>query len=142
MAKKKHKKQQNKGTAEFIEVQVNHGIGEDYLQYGPQYDTVNDCPIIPGETEFVERVRLSKISKDTRNLLKEYMEDAIERYWDEKRQIPVDGDLKALRKEALDTLLSELNVYLKDDKDVSLFLNNSVAPIINRLLNNENDKKE
>lgn len=98
---------------------------------------MNDCPIIPGETEFVERVRLSKVSKDTRNLLKEYMEDAVERYWDEKRQIPVTGDLKALRKEALDTLLSEFRVYLKDDKDVSLFLNNIVAPTINRLLREE-----
>lgn len=137
MAKKKHKKQQDKGTGEFIEVKVNHGVWEDYLQYGPQYDTVNDCPIIPGETEFVERVRFSKVSKDTRNTLKEYMEDAVERYWDEKRQIPIAGDLKTLRKEVLDTLLSEFKVYLKDDKDVSIFLNNIVAPTINRLLRNE-----
>lgn len=137
MAKKKHKKQEHKGSGEYIEVKVNQGIWEDYLEYGPQYDTVNDCPIIPGETEFVERVRLSKVSKDTRRLLKEYMEDAVRRYWDDKRQIPVDGDLKALRKEALDTLLSEYRIYLKDDKDVSLFLNNLVVPTINRLLRSE-----
>lgn len=137
MAKKRHKKQQHKGTDLYIEVKVNHGIWEDYLQYGPQYDTVNDCPIIPGETEFVERIRLSKVSKDTRTLLKEYMEAAVRRYWDDKRQIPVDGDLKVLRKEALDTLLSEFRVYLKDDKDVSVFLNNMVAPTINRILRNE-----
>lgn len=141
MAKKKHKKQQHKDIGEFIEVKVNHGVWEDYLQYGPQYDTVNDCPIIPGETEFVERVRLSKVSKDTRNLLKEYMEDAVECYWNEKRQIPITGDLKSLRKEALDTLLSEVKVYLKDDKDVSVFLNNIVAPTINRLLRNKADAK-
>ena len=137
MAKKKHKKQQHQGTGEYIEVKVNHGIWEDYLQYGPQYDTVNDCPIIPGETEFVERVRLNKASKDTRNLLKEYMEAAVRRYWDDKRQIPVDGDLKTLRKEALGTLLSEFRIYLKDDKDVTPFLNNIVAPTINRLLKSE-----
>lgn len=137
MAKKKHKKQQHKGTGEYIEVKVNHGVWEDYLQYGPQYDTVNDCPIIPGETEFVERVRLNKVSKDTRALLKEFMEAAVRRYWEDKRQIPIAGDLKALRKEALDTLLSESRIYLKDDKDVSLFLNNIVAPTINRLLKSE-----
>lgn len=137
MAKKKHKKRQHKGTGEYIEVEVNHGMWEDYLQYGPQYDTVNGCPIIQGETEFVERQRLGKISRDTRNLLKEYMEAAIARYWESKRQIPMAGDLKALRKEALDTLLSEFRIYLKDDKDVSLFLNNIVAPTINRLLRSE-----
>lgn len=137
MAKKKHKEQGHKGTGEYIEVKVNHGIWEDYLEYGPQYDTVNDCPIIPGETEFVERVRLSKVSKDTRRSLKEYMEVAVKKYWDNKRQIPVDGDLKALRKTALDTLLSAFRVYLRDDKDVSLFLNNLVAPTINRLLRSE-----
>ena len=65
------------------------------------------------------------------------MEDAVERYWDEKQQIPITGDLKALRKVALDTLLSEFSVYLKDDKDVSVFLNNIVAPTINRLSRNE-----
>lgn len=137
MAKKKYKKQQNKGTGEFIEVRVNHGFGDDYLQYDPQYDTVNDCPIIPGETEFLERIRLSKVSKDTRNLLKEYMEETVIRYWNENRQIPVDGDLKLLRKNALDLLLSEFRVYLKDDKDVTLFLNNIVAPTINRQLKKE-----
>ena len=142
MAKKKHKKQQHKGTGEFIEVKVNHGVWEDYLQYGPQYDTVNDCPIIPGETEFVERVRLNKVSKDTRTLLKEYMEAAVSRYWDEKRQIPITGDFKALRKEALDTLLSEFRIYLKDDKDVSVFLNIIVAPSINRLLRNESPQSK
>lgn len=136
MAKKKHKKRHNR-TGEYIEVEVNHGIWEDYLQYGPQYDTVNGCPIIPGETEFVERQRLSKISKDSRNLLKEYMEAAVTGYWDSKRQIPMAGDLKTLRKEALDNLLSGFRVYLKDDKDVSLFLNNIVSPTINRLLRSE-----
>ena len=136
MAKKKYKKRYN-GTGEYIEVEVNHGIWEDYQQYGPQYDTVNDCPIIPGETEFVERQRFSKISKDPRNLLKEHMEAAVERYWESKRQIPMAGDLKALRKEALDTLLSEFRIYLKDDKEVSLFLNNIVAPTINLLLRSE-----
>lgn len=136
MAKKKHKKQ-HKGTGEYIEVGVNHGVWEDYLQYGSQYDTVNDCPIIPGETTFVERQRLSKISKDTRNILKGYMECAVRRYWDEKRQIPITGDLKMLRKEALEILLSEFQIYLKDDKDVSLFLNDLIAPTINRLLRNE-----
>ena len=54
------KKGKNKGTVptKYAEVKVNHGIFEDYLQYGPQYDTVNDCPVIPSETEFVPRQRL------------------------------------------------------------------------------------
>lgn len=137
MAKKKKHKNQHKGTGEFIEVEVNHGLWEDYLQYGPQYDTVNGCPIIPGETEFVERQRLNKLNKDTKNLLREYMIGVVENYWVTKRQIPIAGDLKALRKKALDLLLSEVQVYLKDDKDVSSYLNNIVAPVINRLLRNE-----
>lgn len=137
MAKKKKYKKQHKGTGEFIEVEVNHGMWEDYLQYGPQYDTVNGCPIISGETEFVERQRLNKLNKDTKNLLREYMIAVVENYWVTKRQIPIAGDLKALRNEALYMLLSEVQVYLKDDKDVSSYLNNIVAPVINRLLRNE-----
>lgn len=136
MAKKKHKKQ-NKGSGEFIEVEVNHGIWEEYLQYGPQYDTVNDCPIIPGETEFIERQRLHKLNKDTKGLLREYMISLVEEYWAKHRQIPVDGVLKAMRAEALKIMLDELGIYLKDDKDVSVYLNGIVAPTINRLLKSE-----
>lgn len=125
------------GTGEYIEVKVNHGIWEDYLQYGPQYDTANDCPIIPGETEFVERQRLNKLSKDTKTLLRDYMAGAVEKNWESKHQIPTAGDLKAIRSEVLNIMLSEHRVYLKDDKAVSSYLNNIVAPTINRLLRNE-----
>lgn len=51
MAKKKHKKQVE--TASFVEVEKDFGLWEDYMAFGPQYDTVNDCPLIPGETECV-----------------------------------------------------------------------------------------
>ena len=132
-------KTKNKGSVptEYAEVKVDHGIFEDYLQYGPQYDTVNDCPVIPGETEFVPRQRLGKLSKSMRNVLREYMSHAVTEYWEAHRQIPVDGDLKQLRKLALDTLLGEFHIYVKDDKETTLFLNDSVAVTINRILQKE-----
>ena len=48
MAKKKHHKN-NQGVA-YMEVEKSFGMWENYMQYGFQYDTVNDCPLIPGET--------------------------------------------------------------------------------------------
>lgn len=123
--------------SEYAEVEVNHGIFEEYLQYGQQYDTVNDCPVISGETEFIPRHRLGKLSKDMRNMLKEYMNLVVMDYWESHRQIPVAGDLKQLRKRALDTLLGEFHIYLKDDKEVSVFLNDIVPSTINKLLKNE-----
>lgn len=137
MAKKKSDKK--KVSVEYAEVKINHGIFEEYLQYGPQYDTVNDCPVIPGETEFVPRQRLAKLSKSMRGMLREYMDHAVSDYWDEHRQIPVAGDLKLLRKKVLDTLLSEFHIYVKDDKDTSLFLNDTVAITINRILKDGRD---
>lgn len=133
------KKGKNKGTVptEYVEVKVNHGIFEDYLQYGPQYDTVNDCPVIPGETKFVPRQRLGKLTKSMRGMLREYMSHAVTEYWEAHRQIPVAGDLKQLRKCALDTLLDEFHIYVKDDKETALFLNDSVAVTINRILKKE-----
>lgn len=138
MAKKKSDK--NKASVEYAEVKINHSIFEEYLQYGPQYDTVNDCPVIPGETEFVPRQKLAKLSKSMRGMLREYMNHAGTDYWDEHRQIPVAGDLKLLRKKVLDTLLSEFNIYVKDDKDTSLFLNDTVAITINRILKDGRDR--
>lgn len=131
------KEKRHKGTGEYIEIDDSRGMWEDYLHYGTQYDIINDCPIIPGETKLVERQRLSKISKDSRNLLKEYLENAVRRFWSQKRQIPVSGDLNVLRQDVLEIFLSDLGICLKDDKDVTLFLDNTVAPTINRILRTE-----
>lgn len=75
MAKKKKKHRGNGGNSsgEFIEVEVNHGIWENYLEDGPQYDTVNDCPIIPGETRFVERTRFKNVPITSKRLMREYI---------------------------------------------------------------------
>ena len=137
MGKKKHKKSGNSGMGEFIEIEANHGIFSEYLQYGPQYDTVNDCPVIPGETEFVERQRLSKLNKDTKNMLREYIVSLVESYWDERHLIPADADLKRLRSEALRMMLYDMRIYLKDNKDVKPFLDGCVVPTINKLLKKE-----
>lgn len=75
-----------------------------------------------------------------RGMLREYMNHAVSDYWDEHRQIPVAGDLKLLRKKVLDTLLSEFHVYVKDDKDTSLFLNDTVAITINRIFKDGRDR--
>lgn len=137
MPKKIKTKHQGAVPTEYAEVKVNNGIFEDYFQYGPQYDPVNDCPVIPGETEFVPRQRLGKLTKSMRGLLREYMSHAVTEYWEAHRQIPVAGDLKQLRKYALDTLLDEFHIYVKDDKETMLFLNDSVAVTINRILKKE-----
>lgn len=132
--KKKHKPQP---PTEYVEVEVNHGMFEDYLQYGPQYDTVNECPIFEGETEFVAWQSFKKQPKDVKELLKDIMVNFVTDYWQTCRQIPVDGDLKQLRKNALDALLHDLRIYLKDDKEVTQFLNGCVSTTINRLLKAE-----
>ena len=135
MAKKKKHKPQS--PAEYIEVEVNHGMFDDYLQYGPQYDTVNDCPILEGETEFIPRQSFKKLPKSVKGLMKDIMINFVTDYWQTYRQIPVDGELKLLRKKALDVLLHDIRIYLKDDKEVAQFLNGCVVTTINRQLKAE-----
>lgn len=45
MAKKKHHKN-NQGVA-YVEVEKDFGMWGNYMQYGSQYDTVNDWPTHP-----------------------------------------------------------------------------------------------
>lgn len=144
MAKKKKKHHGNGAnpTDKYIEIEINHGIWEDYLQYGPQYDTVNDCPIIPDETRFVERTRFKKLSKDARSFLRKNMCDSVKEYWQEYRQIPVDGTLKQLRESAVKSLLDIMEIYVKDNDEVSHWLNSLVAPTINRLLKQESTSRQ
>ena len=42
--------------------------GKINMQYGSQYDTVNDSPLIPGETGMVEQLSFKKLSVDTKKL--------------------------------------------------------------------------
>lgn len=65
MAKKKHHNN-NQGVA-YVEVEKDFGMWKNYMQYGLQYDTVNDCPLIPGETRIVEQLSFKKLSADTKN---------------------------------------------------------------------------
>ena len=65
MAKKKHHNN-NQGVA-YVEVEKDFGMWKNYMQYGPQYDTNNDCPINPGESDMVEQLSFKKLSVDTRN---------------------------------------------------------------------------
>lgn len=138
MAKKK-KKHRNNGnsTGEYVEVEVNHGLWDDYLDYGPQYDTVNDCPIIPDETRFIERTRFKKVPIAAKRLMREFMCNQIEEFWNENRQIPDGGQIKKMRKASTDYLLHDFEIFVKDDAEVAHYLNECVTPTINRLLKKE-----
>ena len=135
--KKKHTYHYTGIETEYREVKINHGAWEPFLEYGPQYDTVNDCPVIPGQTRMVERTRFSKLNKDTKSLLKEYMDAEVERFWEDHRQIPFGGEVKTLRQRALDILLEELEVFVKDEPDATRFLNDRIPITINKLLKKE-----
>lgn len=139
MAKKKkiHNNRVN-STGEYIEIEVNHGIWEDYLEYGPQYDTLNDCPIMSGETKFVERTRFKKVPADVKRLMREYMCHQVRDFWNEHRQIPDGGQIRNMRKGSIDYLLQDFEIYVKDDNEVSHYLNECVTPTINNLLKKEN----
>lgn len=137
MAKKNPKRVKSSGMGEFIEIEADYGMFNDYLQYGPQYDTVNNCPIYE-ETEYVERQRFSKLSKEFKLMLRDQMAHLIEEYWQNHHLIPADSELKQLRSKALRMMLYGMRVYLKDDKEVSSYLNNLVVPTINKILKKEN----
>lgn len=110
---------------------------EYFLEDGPQYDTVNDCPIIPGETKFIERTRFKKVPTAAKRLMRDYMCQQVEDFWNENRQIPNGGQIKKMRKASIDYLLHDFEIYVKDDDEVAHYLNDCVTPTINKLLKKE-----
>ena len=133
MAKKKKHKQQNTGSS-FVEIKKDHGIYEDYLQYGAQYDTVNDCPVIPGETEVVQKVTYKKLTRETKLVLRSIMENLVLDYWNSETQIPYGGILNKMRKATIHEGYSHTGQYAKDDIELKHFLNEVVPVIINKEL--------
>lgn len=118
MAGKKHKKRKFTPTSSYVEVEKDYGIFEDYIQYEPQYDTVNDCPIIPEETKVVQRISFKKLSHETRKLLRSVMEDLVLDYWNNERQIPFGGTLNKMRATAIREVYSYTGQYAKDNDEL------------------------
>lgn len=140
MAGKKRKKRKLTPTPSLVEMEKDYGIFEDYIQYGPQYDTVNGCPIIPEETEVVQRISFKKLSHETRKLLRSVMEDLVLDYWNNERQIPFGGTLNKMRATAIREVYSYTGQYAKDNDELKHHLNECVPVIINKELRNGQDK--
>lgn len=137
MAKKKHKRNDTMGTSSFKEIPIDHGVLEEYIQYGPQYDTINDRPVLAGETEIVRQVPYKKLSADTRKLLQLTMADLVADYWQSKRQIPCGKDAKELREAATLEVYRQTGQYAKDSDELKHNLNECIISAINRLLRKE-----
>lgn len=135
MAKKKHKKKVE--TASFVEIEKDFGLWEYYMAFGPQYDTVNDCPLIPGETECVQELPFKKLSAETRKALRSAMVNRVVEYWQSERLIPEGGIVKELRKAAIQETYQLTGQYAKDSDEVKHLLNESIVQSINKELRKE-----
>ncbi len=137
--KKKHK--HHKNVPSLIEVEKDYGFFEDFMEYGPQYDTLNDCPIIPGETMTVQCISFKKLASSTRKLLRSIMEDLVLSYWESERQIPFGGKLNKMREAAIREGYSLTGQYAKDSDDLKHLLNECVPTVINKELQKESDQQ-
>ena len=135
MAKKKHHKN-NQGVA-YMEVEKGFGMWENYMQYGSQYDTVNDCPLIPGETGMVEQLSFKKLSVDTKKLLRTAMVDLVLNYWQKERMIPEGSTVKEFRNVAIKEVYYISGQYAKDSDELKHMLNECIIPTINKELRKE-----
>ena len=135
MAKKKHHKN-NQGVA-YMEVEKSFGMWENYMQYGFQYDTVNDCPLIPGETRMVEQLSFKKLSVDTKKLLRTAMVDLVLNYWQKERMIPEGSTVKEFRNVAIKEVYYISGQYAKDSDELKHMLNECIIPTINKELRKE-----
>lgn len=135
MAKKKHHKN-NLGVA-YVEVEKDFGMWGNYMQYGSQYDTVNDCPLIPGETGMVEQLSFKKLSVDTKKLLRTAMVDLVLNYWQKERMIPEGSTVKEFRNVAIKEVYYISGQYAKDSDELKHMLNECIIPTINKELRKE-----
>ncbi|UVS11068.1 hypothetical protein NXX51_13900 [Bacteroides thetaiotaomicron] len=118
MGKKKNKKR-NLNTC-YVEVEKNLGMWQDYMQYGPQYDTNNDCPINPGESDMVEQLSFKKLSVDTRKQLRATMVNLVLDYWQTERLIPEGAIIKEFRNAAIKGSLLYLRTICQGQRRIEI----------------------
>ena len=111
MGKKRNKKRNLKTC--YVEVEKDLGMWQDYMQYGPQYDTNNDCPINPGESDMVEQLSFKKLSVDTRKQLRATMVNWVLDYWQTERLIPEGAIIKEFRNAAIKEVYYICGQYVK-----------------------------
>ena len=132
MGKKKNKKR-NLNTC-YVEVEKNLGMWQDYMQYGPQYDTNNDCPINPGESDMVEQLSFKKLSVDTRKQLRATMVNLVLDYWQTERLIPEGAIIKEFRNAVIKEVYYISGQYAKDSEELKYMLNECIVSTINKEL--------
>lgn len=135
MAKKKHHNN-NQGVA-YVEVEKDFGMWKNYMQYGPQYDTNNDCPINPGESDMVEQLSFKKLSVDTRKQLRATMVNLVLDYWQTERLIPEGAIIKEFRNTAIKEVYYICGQYAKDSAELKYMLNECIVSTINKELKKE-----
>lgn len=107
------------------------------MEYGPQYDTVNDSPIFSEETKVVERLTFKKLSPDARKMLRSVMTEIITGYWNEYRQIPSGETAKNLRQETIMEVYRITDEYAKDSIELRHYLLDCIISTINKELQKE-----
>ena len=135
MGKKKNKKR-SLNTC-YVEVEKNLGMWQDYMQYGPQYDTNNDCPINPSESDMVEQLSFKKLSVDTRKQLRATMVNLVLDYWQTERLIPEGAIIKEFRNAAIKEVYYICGQYAKDSEELKYMLNECIVSTINKELKKE-----
>ena len=130
MGKKKNKKR-NLNTC-YVEVEKNLGMWQDYMQYGPQYGTNNDCPINPGESDMVEQLSFKKLS-----VLRATMVNLVLDYWQTERLIPEGAIIKEFRNAAIKEVYYICGQYAKDSEELKYMLNECIVSTINKELKKE-----
>ena len=133
MAKKKHKRRSYE-NASVIEVPKDYGAFADYMKYGPQYDTVDDCPVFPEDTETVTKVTFKKLSSDARKMLRSVMVELVISYWNAYRQIPFGEAAKHLRQESIMEVYRMTGEYAKDSDELKHYLLECIVTTINKEL--------
>ena len=118
----------------FTEVPKGYGAFADYMEYGPQYETVDDCPVFPGDTETVAKVTFKKFSSDARKMLRSVMAELVIGYWNAYRQNPFGEVAKKLRQESIMEVYRMTGEYAKDSDELKHYLLECIVSTINKEL--------
>ena len=138
MAKKKHKTGRECCSASFVEIPKNYGAFADYMEYDVQYDTVDNCPVFPGDTESVKKLTFKKMSSDARKMLRSVMAGLVIDYWNTYWQIPFGEVAKNFRQESIMEVYRMTGEYAKDSDELKHYLFECIVSTINKELKKDN----
>lgn len=126
----------SKNNCKVSDHEDTFGYEDEFIDIISSETDIDNIDIMP---VFYEDKNFKKLDKNEKAALKMLVNDIVQEYWIENRQIPFSESLSEVRKRIIRLYMENYEIRLKDDIELKNYIQVHAIGTINRLLKAEKD---